>query len=297
MSNECDRTFERVLMRCARLPAKACQGQGHDADVPLPLSHPSPRTPVKNKASTNLQQSTYTSTPIVPKPSTMVVTDHVRDEIYPLLRHDLYNHNKTIPVDDWVGAFLGVPPQTLSGWEDHFRQGEVLLDGTIEENMEMYRERTEEAEGYVPWANISNQIVAKAHEYIPDLPKRSLSDLLFIRNDPVRVCSNGVYYSQRSPDVLVTLKSIIRDLPINQQKGKGKGIGTLSTKGIRWGDVISCVEFKYKKGDTKEVFAEWEKRVNELRELKQKKRTRPRNPKSKVMLCGLDISRYSSSLV
>ncbi len=163
-------------------------------------------------------------------------------EIYSFLKNDIKQYSKTISVECWIDAILNVSPEQLLRWTSLLRQKPIVLDQTIEENMQAYRDRLQEQDGYLPWTIIANQVVKVAHDYLPDLPPYKLKDILFVRNDPIRIESP---YSRRSPDVVITLKlNALRDI-LDPPTATNYFIeGRVTTEGITWYDVISCVEFR-----------------------------------------------------
>lgn len=223
----------------------------------------------------------------------MVDGHHIRNEIYPLLHYDVKHHTKIIQIKDWVNTFLGVSPEKLSRWTGILRAKAILLDSTIEENMQVYRDRSRETDGYLPWSIIANRIVEIAHKCIPDLPPYKLNDLIFVRNDPIQVDGNGPYHAQRSPDVVITLQNHLRSMPSLPPKADLFTEGFTPTSGISWYGVIGCVEFK--PGKSKEAFEMWEGTVNSMKRSLRKTRTR-RGPKAKVWCRALSCLRCSPFL-
>lgn len=219
----------------------------------------------------------------------MVDAEHVRDEIYPLLRYDLDNHTKVVSIEQWVDAILGVSPETLSQWTGLLRQKAILVDDIIEENMGLYRDKTCEPDRYLPWSIIANRIRDIARDYISDLPDYKLPDLLFVRNDPTPVKGDRAHCPVRKPDVIISLEKTVRNASGHTATRTPNLLveGIAATDGINWNEIIGCVEFK--EGRTDKAFETWAANVRALT-TKTKKTTKRRSPRSKVRWTSIEVS-------
>ncbi len=200
-------------------------------------------------------------------------------EIPTFLKNDIKQHTKIVSIEHWVDAVLNVSLEELSRWTSLLRQKPIVLDPTIEENMQAYRDRSREQDGYLPWSIIANQIVKVAHDYLPDLPAYKLKDLLFIRNDPIQIEGGSPYYTKWSPDIIVTLENTLRGILYPPTTTNLFIEGRVPTEGITWYEVISCVEFR--QGNTKDAFETWEGNIEAVR-LESKNSRTQRGPKAKV---------------
>ena len=177
----------------------------------------------------------------------MVDSDYIRDEIYPLLRHDLEHHTKVIPIERWAEFILGVSQKKLIRWETCLQNQHLLIDPVITKSMECYCTAELDMDRHDPWAMVVNRINTISRK-LQNIPQTSLSDLFFVRNHRSIVDGDEPHYAQ--PDVLIVQKSSLSKLP-------PLGTSTEATSNRTLHDIVSCVHFT-RRHTLQESYSDWE---------------------------------------
>ena len=176
-----------------------------------------------------------------------VDSDYIRNEIYPLLRHDLKHHTKIIPIERWAECILGVSQTKLLCWETCLQNQHLLIDPVITKSMKCYCTAKSDEDCHDPWAMVVNRINIVAQR-LQNIPQTSLSDLFFVRNHRSIVDGDEPHYAQ--PDVLIVQKSSLSKLP-------PLGTSTEATSNRTLHDIVSCVHFT-RRHTLQESYSDWE---------------------------------------
>ena len=179
----------------------------------------------------------------------MVDSDYIRNEIYPLLRHDLEHHTKVIPIERWAECILGVSQTKLLCCEACLQNQHLLIDPVITKYMECYCTAKLDKDRHDSWAMVVNRINTISRKF-QNIPQTGLSGLFFVRNHRSIVDGDEPHYAQ--PNVLVVQKSSLSKFP-------PLGTSTEATSNLTWHDVVSCLHFRRRHGVTlKKSYSDWE---------------------------------------
>ena len=149
----------------------------------------------------------------------MIDSGYIRNEIYPLLRHDLEHYTKVVPIERWAECILGIS----QSWETCLRNQHLLIDPVITKSMECSCTAKFDKDRHDSWAMVVNRINTISRK-LQNIPQTSLSDLFFVRNYQSIVDRDGPHYAQ--PDVLIVQNSTLSGC---QRKRQAIAHGTMSS--------------------------------------------------------------------
>ena len=205
----------------------------------MSLAGRSPVTP-KNQSADNLRMSHFSlssSTPLCASTSSMLVVSHTKSTIDPLVRKDMKQFTKNVPVDHWVEGVCGRNKDTINAWESYFKDINLFNDSQVREHIKAFCDAACETERYDPFTALTEIILAHARsgklEGIMGSPP--ISDIGVFSHHAKKVPGSdhhGSQASNRMPDVVVTRKAEIDRI---------KAVGGR----LMWPSIIACIELKY----------------------------------------------------
>lgn len=165
--------------------------------------------------------------------------------VIPVLRTQLQQSTRTIPLSRWLSAITNNTPNRLESWENEIVALEWFKDNAVKRHLQRFCEAMDEHSRYEPFVDLTNHLLELARKQLSDIAKEEspptdgLTFLVNARNAIAKDKTQGHgVAASRLPDVILTCT--LSDAEVKRRAAEG---GSLRT----WHEVYQFLEFKKSK--------------------------------------------------